>query len=1803
MAQSRGISLRASALASAAIVALTLFVLALPELNKGFVRAEPDAVAKALERFTQPDLFALSTLDLGGRWRYVVKGYEEGVLEELYRPDAPLDGWSAVDVPFMFAATSRNSTIWLRRDFEVPSELRGYRIRLVFLGAFYKASVWLNGVYLGEHEGYFAPFYFDVGDLLNYGGSNTLVVCLSTPVELDLDNKQGVVGIFNDWDVKPYPRWALGKLPPRYEWVVPIGLWKPVVLAVSGPVAVSAVLVDSRYDGSTGSASLRVRLYVTNRGPAASCEVRYAVKPHNFEGGAATGSFSFAVDRGERRWVEAAITVPDAELWWTWDQGEPHLYRLEYEVVAGGVLQGRGSVVFGVRSLEGSAVAPNEARFVLNGRRVFLRGFNYVSDFYPVRSTRAVLERDLRMMVEAGANFVRVHAHVEPAEFYELASEMGLLVQADGPLIWAYASKLGPADYARFVERVQVQYAELVLLLYNYPSVAIWAVHNEPPWASQWMGDLYRRGVNRDLDYALAALIESLDSQRRPVIRGSGYEDQHVYYGWFSGSWTDFLKDASPFPTEFGAQSLPSLDSPFWSAVGTPEWPVRRGDSWYYELAYRGFYWASGYVKIPYGLPEEYPSLREYVEASQRYQALLLKTAIARYRALKFNPTAGFAVFLFRDCFPAVSFSVVDYFGVPKLAYRVASEMLKPTKVLLLWGGDFAVDGYRVLLEANSTLKAEIWLVNDATEASGPAVVEWQLVDINTGGVLDAGRLELQLPRADEPAVLVNRLSFKAPAYTDGAHLLELRASLSVGGRVVDEDSLEFVVKPASRVVVTLEGARQPLAFYVRSDRASFLVRSNGSTLSFTLPAGSRAVVLGPRAEGAVYVPVLLDLGALPPGTTTLSLRLVRGALYVLRTPMPRAGASSLPKLEVEIEPLVGLKGPYVLRYSWNDPEPLLALGLKGNELVVPAGVPLVLRCYVDGSLQLERLLNASPDQVYVDSELASRAAASSLEAGLRALSQARARLSWVERRGFYAGLTRQFIEEARALLDSARAAESSQPELAAALSQEAVSLLQSALARLNELYAGAAASLPALFLLVLLSSLGLTALVVEDDAKRPAVGAALLVALGVLIYLTYPGISEVGAMELFFSIYVSFFALVALLLLPHLLEGVRSEKGLPVFAAAASALSIAARNLRRRGFRTGLVLLSIAAMAAAVTSLSSLSYVVSARELVTAAMNPPNVDNALVAFSQRGMGLADALFVSSQPEVEALGLRVESQPRSEPYAYVAGRAVRAFLAVGGYLPVDLSGAVEPEGALEALASRSDVAIVSASWKSAGVSVGDTIEVSGVKLEVAGFFDPAALGRLRDIGGYDFLPQALYPDGSSGPAHPDEILLLPVSAALKLGGRVARVYAKTESPASLLSLARRLVLQAGYVVAARPAGDFLRVYFVGSRVEFRGWEALLPIALAFFNVASVVLASVYERRREIFTMASVGMNPTHIFLVFLSEAFLLGFVGGSLGYLAGVAAFRALQLAGARVPVDVKTGVADLAVVVSLSTLSAVAAAVAPALRASAYATPSLSRRWRLEAEVVGGEWKVEVPARVPADKALHFAEYLVERLREEEHGIERAVTGATLIELAEGGARAYEVRFTYSKGGGRPFNAQTRLLLRPVDREFYGITLLVKPLSVYARFSQSYVQEVAAFVRGIVLEWASTRVRLLAPVKADVSSVIELVRHYHPQLVILVSRRGDGGLVREIRSRLRSLGLRPPAIEVVTFKGASLDELVSEVRAAISRADIVALDSDDGVLSAALALAAALEGKRVSVLRDGRVEEASVDKLLRPAG
>jgi len=1784
---------------SIVILVLTAFMVMVPELNKLFVKAEKSLVDKVLENYVQPELFYLDSYNISGGWTYKVEGYDQGVLKGYYRPDVEVKDWRPVDAPFMFYAVEGNNSIWLRRNFKVPEEFAGKRIRLVFLGAFYYAKVWVNGYYVGEHEGYFAPFAFDVADKLNYKGENVVVVYLSTPVEKNLNNKQAITGVFNDWDMKPYPRWAIGKLPVKYEWTVPIGLWRPVLLVATGQVASSVVLVDAYPDAEARYAQVRVRFYLTNAGPSVSGLINFSVE---CSGESVPGTLTFSLPENGGGWAEATLTIESPRLWWVWDQGSPSLYTLRYEILVNGEVQGRGEVSFGIRAVQGE-FSSQRALFTLNGRRVFLRGTNYISDFMLVKSTYSVLKRDILMIRAANINFVRVHAHVEPPEFYSLADEAGIAVQADGPLIWAYASNLRGAAYSKFLEKAQKIYAEMVFTLYNHPSVVIWTVHNEPPWAMRWMGNLYRRRVNSDLDNVLASLISALDAQKRPIIKGSGYDDQHVYYGWFSGSWADFKKDLSPFPTEFGAEALPSPESPFWKLVNVAQWPVKEEDPLFFEFMYRGFYWGSGFVKIPYGLPSEYPSLESYIRASQSYQAKLIRTAVTRYRILKFNVTVGEAQFMFRDCFPGITFSIVDYYAVPKQAYHVLAELYKPTKVLVDWGGDYVISGTDVEYDVNSTIRLWIWLVNDAYNVEGSVNVTWALLDTNTSRVILKGSKQVSLPGSTEPAVLVEKMKIEVPPFFDGKHVLVFGAAIVNGSKVLDHDYIFFEVNPASKLSFKIEGGAGKLSFLVKYGENEAVVDSKEGYLTVIVPSGVSFSLVGPSLDPSnPYLPVYFEARSLEPGEYNYTLRMVRGALYRLEGIMPLN--HNVPAVNVEVVPLRPLEGPYILSYDTSILKLLLPLNYTGSAFVVPAQLPLNISVSFNGKKIVERNeLTFEAGQTVMEKGFALVAAESLMKRVMREYGEAKRVLEEISRRGFYVGLSSNWMSRASKIMQEANETLRDEPEKSVTLLLEASTIFSQLSRHLVQVYASAQVSFLSIFIILLFSALGVVAITVNEDETRPLANIVAILLLGVLVYFSLPSIAEVSTVDMLLAAYLGFAIIAIIFLAPHFLEDLRSERGLPLLAALESAVAIAVRNMRRRRVRTMLALIAISATAIAVTNLFSMTFFTMSRELTTTVSVSPDVENAFMAYKVGYFSLEELSYVASQPEVRGVGFKVESVPRAEPYGQVALTPVRAFISFWGYIPYcnELSEIIEPAGALKTLTLRSDAVIISKTWKEY-LRLGDRIIFEGRKLEVVGFFDPDRLRSLKDIGGYGSLPKAMLPSGNVDTADPNEVVIVSPTLALSVNGRITRLYGKTYSSEGLRTLAKRLTMQANYIVAVRPAGGYITVYYIGSIIEVRGVETFIVILLAAMNVGVVVLASVYERRGEIFTLASIGLNPTHIFSIFMAEAIILGFIGGGLGYILSFTIFRFLQVFNVNVPIDVKTSVYDAALVLFVAVASSAVAAMIPALKASAYATPSLRRRWKLEAERMGEEWFVDIPTKVSREKAEDFAQFLVERLREKELGLEVSVYDVSLKEKESEAGKTYVVRFTYGRGGGRPFTAYCRIVLEPYTKDFYRIKFSLSIRSPYGRFVNRYIHEVASFVRTIVLEWASLRVRVLTPVGKEISRVIDLVKHYNPQLLILASR-GTQFSLRDLKRSIKYAGLRVPAIEVVDMSSRNFEEIVANLRELVKKADIICIDSDDGVLSAALSLASILENKRVVTKVQNKYIETNLGKFVGMVG
>jgi beta-mannosidase len=462
------------------------------------------------------------------------------------------------------------------------------------------------------------------------------------------------------------------------------------------------------------------------------------------------------------------VEVPAPRLWWTHDLGEQPLYACAVELVDEGVVVSREERVFGFREVRQDA----DWTFYLNGKRLFMRGTNYLSDQFLSQVDVGVYERDIQMMLDANMNMIRVFAHRERDEFYRLCDEKGLLVFQDLPFQWGYRSDL---FFIRRAEDVVTRYVNSLL---HHPCIALWCCHSE--------SRLY--DYNK-LDQAMMERVRRLDPtrpvQRNSVLAAVGetpkfFRDLKEYgefipphltvhwVGWYWGELRDKEHYNPLFVSEYGTQSVPCRESleqfiPA-QALWPPDWDVWR----------RHGFQTNVFEKNIGPFPAE---LDELIEVTQQYQARFYKEHTEALRRKKWAQVKGILQFHFVNGWPAIDWSMIDYYRRPKLAYEAVKKAFAP--LLLSFKGDVQ----------DSRATVEPWLVNDHHRRFEALTLQWQVLtpsgevlhEETLGGLTmeadSAKRLRrevtLTLPEGVREAVAVGRL-FAA----DGALLTENDALL-----------------------------------------------------------------------------------------------------------------------------------------------------------------------------------------------------------------------------------------------------------------------------------------------------------------------------------------------------------------------------------------------------------------------------------------------------------------------------------------------------------------------------------------------------------------------------------------------------------------------------------------------------------------------------------------------------------------------------------------------------------------------------------------------------------------------------------------------------------------------------------------------------------------------------------------------------------------------------------------------------------------------------------------------------------------
>lgn len=627
--------------------------------------------------------FRAETLALAGDWELAPSDKGQG---------PPESGWRTVHVPGSVhtqwlppaqvythqAEWISRQEWWYRKRFTVPERFRARRVRLEYDATDYYADTYLNGTFVGRHEGYIDPYAYDVADKLRPGADNILLVRVWTPVNYYWKHRSYTVkGAYGAVDQKP-------------DDITPLGITRPLRLAAYEGAIIRDVAVDTRLRGS--GADVEVQLESDSIEPGYEWEL--TLSPRNFE-----SNERYQV----RAPVEAShlnIPVASPKLWWTRDHGTPNLYTLDVRLLdaSGRAVDSRSEAV-GIREIE--RIGWN---FYLNGRRMFIRGTNYYFHLFLSDMDRAKYERDLNLMLGMNINMIRVHCHFSNPEFYELADEKGVLIWQD------YLEAWYPHD-RRFSLRAAALYDNHVRYVRNHPSIALWATSDEEDF-----------GNYHDLTKHLAPRPFLLDPQRRPVVRSTGrFGDAHVYHGWYDGSIWDYTQMTETFVSELGATALPNYETLV--KFMPDQWPIKdHAEEWTFRR-----------LQIPeamraWGDPEGL-TLQQYIPRTQAYVSRLFQLALERQRRRKADGAGGILHFHAIDIWPSVTMAAIDFDRVPTKVYDTVRRSFEPVAALFEYDRDRWKPG--------ETFRCALWAVNDRWEDVPGAMLRWRLT--GPGSKLPAG--------------------------------------------------------------------------------------------------------------------------------------------------------------------------------------------------------------------------------------------------------------------------------------------------------------------------------------------------------------------------------------------------------------------------------------------------------------------------------------------------------------------------------------------------------------------------------------------------------------------------------------------------------------------------------------------------------------------------------------------------------------------------------------------------------------------------------------------------------------------------------------------------------------------------------------------------------------------------------------------------------------------------------------------------------------------------------------------------------
>ncbi|MGC8971262.1 MAG: glycoside hydrolase family 2 protein [bacterium] len=514
--------------------------------------------------------------------------------------------------------------VWYRKEFEIDKD-KDSRYLLYFGAVNYYAEVWLNDTLVGNHEGGYTPFIFDVSSVIK--PKSRLLVKVIIPGEAD-------------------PNYPFSEIPhgkQETQWYgMAGGIWQEVKLIQTGLNYVKSIKITPDVDNSKVRITLTTeidkedtyRLYMTIIDPK--------------------GKEISGIETPLKKENLVELDIKDPILW---DVDNPNLYTLKVGIRDKNKVYDELEETFGMRKVE-----IKDENILLNNRPVYLIGA-LDQDFYPFTHYNPPSEEFVRdqliLAKEMGLNCLRYHIKVPHPWYLKWTDRLGILVWYDLPN-WNRSTLASRSRGEKLLE-------EMIEYDFNHPSVIIRTIINE-----NWGLDLVNSGEDREWLKRTYEWFKKKDPTRIVVDNSACFpnfhvktdiEDFHNYFAfpdkfkemqkWVADfskhpSWTfapdgERRGDEPLVVSEFGNWGLPNITKLRAQYGGDPWWFQQRDTTTATKpLGVEERFWQ-------YGLDKVFDTIENLSETFQELQHQALRFQIEEIR--KHPDIKGYIITEFTDLY------------------------------------------------------------------------------------------------------------------------------------------------------------------------------------------------------------------------------------------------------------------------------------------------------------------------------------------------------------------------------------------------------------------------------------------------------------------------------------------------------------------------------------------------------------------------------------------------------------------------------------------------------------------------------------------------------------------------------------------------------------------------------------------------------------------------------------------------------------------------------------------------------------------------------------------------------------------------------------------------------------------------------------------------------------------------------------------------------------------------------------------------------------------------------------------------